>query len=300
MEGRNRVSIALHFGLGREKVKQYINKQIVHKVKVMSQETIDAIVTFFGRDDISRVTGCVRESTKKYGPRRYMNFSFSMAYRIFKAENPTMKVSFSKFHFLKPFNIRLLSKTPLVSSLCVYCQNVKLKLLKLNIPNLTSEYELFCKFTCKRKEGETFSDAKCISKACPKCKNWETALRQQISNVNDMNKAVVWQSWVSRDFKTRDGKPSIRRVLESKCGTVETCTNELIKDDLKHPLKRCSFFEHFNTQMYQQKMYKICRSLCEEGMFIMVQDFSRNRDIFYQFEIKSSYWTRNKSQCIQQ
>ena len=109
-----------------------------------------------------------------------------------------------------------------------------------------------------------------------------------------MNKAVVWQSWVSRDFKTRDGKPSIRRVLESKCGTVETCTNELIKDDLKHPLKRCSFFEHFNTQMYQQKMYKICRSLCEEGVCIMVQDFSRNRDVFYQFEIKSSYWTRKQ------
>ena len=38
-------------------------------------------------------------------------------------------------------------------------------------------------------------------------------------------------------------------------------------------------------------MYKIC---CEEGVCIMVQDFSRNRDVFYQFEIKSSYWTRKQ------
>ena len=109
-----------------------------------------------------------------------------------------------------------------------------------------------------------------------------------------MKKYIVYQVWENKTFETKDGKISTRRVLENKVGTVETCVNDLIKHDLKNPLKRCTFFEHFYTQVYQQKMYKLCKNTAGVGTIIIIMDFSRNRDVLYQFEIKSSYWTRKQ------
>ena len=76
----------------------------------------------------------------------------------------------------------------MISSLCVYCQNVKLKLQAINVPGLTSEYQLFCKLTCKKEAGKTFRNSKCIFKTCPNCKDWEDDLRLQISDKADMDR----------------------------------------------------------------------------------------------------------------
>ena len=182
-------SIRNNFAISGAKAKKLFDgDKIIRNVKRLSQNKIIKIDRFYKRDDISRVTGSLRETTKKHGPRRYMNFPFRVAYKIFKDENPSIQLSFSKFHILKPKNIRTISNTPLISSLCVYCQNVKLKLQAINVSGLTSEYELFCKLTCKKESGKTFRDSKCIFKTCPNCKDWEDYLRLQISDKADIDK----------------------------------------------------------------------------------------------------------------
>ena len=271
-----------------------MKQTVVHNVKRIDHMIVGKVRNFYKRDDISRVTPSVRETTKKFGARRYMNFPFKVAYRIFKIEHPKAKICYSKFHSLKPENIRDVSKSTMISSLCVYCQNVNLKLQKLNIPGLRTEYELFCKCTCKRLPSQKFRNSDCISKKCTICKDWETTLRKEISNKTNMKKEIGYLAWKNKTFSTKDGKKSTRRVLVNEVGTVQKCVDDLINDDLKNPLKRCTFFEHFYTQVYQQKMYKLCKKNAKPGIIIIIMDFSRNRDVLYQDEIKSSYWTRKQ------
>ena len=283
------------FGISREKAKKLVKgANICRKIKAFPTKTINTIRTFYCRDDISRVSPNTRETTKKYGTRRYMRFQFRVAYRIFKLENPETKVSFSKFHSLKPKNIRAVSKTPLISSLCCYCQNVSLKLQAMNCPGLSSEYQLFNQFTCKKEAGNILRKVECMKKTCKDCKHFGRKLREYVSERIDIRKEILYLSWKTKTFETNSGKKSVRRVLKSTRGTIEECLNELIKEDLESTLKRCNFFEHFYGQIYQIKMYKSCHKNLQPGEAMMIQDFSRNRDVFYQSEIKSSYWTRKQ------
>ena len=61
-----------------------------------------------------------------------------------------------------------------------------------------------------------------------------------------------------------------------------------------HPAQRFSFIEHYMAQKFQFKAYKECYSSLKPGQCIMVQDFAKNRDITYQDEIKSAYWTKKQ------
>ena len=58
------------------------------------------------------------------------------------------------------------------------------------------------------------------------------------------------------------------------------------------PAKRFTYVEHFFAQKYQCKVYLDCIYFLKPGQFVMVQDFAKNRDIIYQDEIKSNYWTK--------
>ena len=49
-----------------------------------------------------------------------MNFSVKEAYIVFKSENLEIQVSYSKFNLLRPKNVKVSSKTPLVSCLRGY------------------------------------------------------------------------------------------------------------------------------------------------------------------------------------
>ena len=294
IDGKTYRSICENFGIGRNKAGQYRKKRIIHNLIRMPQQTVSDIHTFYKRDDISRVTPSARETTKKYGPRRYMNFPFKVAYGIFKKENPTTKISFSKFHALKPKNVRDICNSPLISSLCVYCQNVNLILQKLNIPGLRTEYDLFSKYICEKIAPNTFRRADCIFKKCAKCKNWEVPLRNEFQNNTNINKEIIWHVWENQAYTTRAGISSTRRAFTTKSNTVKVCIDELISNHLQKPLIRCTFFEHFYTQIYQQKMYQLCKKNARIGFMIIIQDFSRNREVMYQFEIKSSYWTKKQ------
>ena len=210
------------------------------------------------------------------------------------SENPTIQVSFSKFHSLKPRCVRPRSKTPLISSLCCYCQNICLKLQAMNCPGLSSEYQFFDQFTCKKGEGNILRNAECMYKTCEHCRDWEPCVWKYFSDRIDMKKDIHWLSWITKKCETKNGKTSVRRILKGNDGNIEKCLTELIEKDVKTTLKRCNFFEHYYGHIFQFKMYKLCLNNLQPGAAMIIQDFSKNRDVYYQSEIKSSYWTRRQ------
>ena len=57
-----------------------------------------------------------------------MRFTFKEAYKIFRFENPEIKICFLSFYALRPGNIKALLNTPLLGCVCIYCLNLKLSL----------------------------------------------------------------------------------------------------------------------------------------------------------------------------
>ena len=72
-----------------------------------------------------------------------------------------------------------------------------------------------------------------------------------------MDKEIIWQSWESQSFQTKNGQPSKRRVLVSETGSIGKCLDQLIDKDLKHPLKTCTFFQHFIHRYINKKCIKV-------------------------------------------
>ena len=165
-----------------------------------------------------------------------MIFAIKWAYMIFKQENPEIQVSYSKFHMLKPKNVKISSKTPLISSLCPYCHNIRLKLQKLGIADLKIEHDLFNKLICET-DHTSLENANCISKHCVNCNDWEGKIETLLSSVPNQDKDITWFTWEKGEYTSKNGKKGVRRDLVCKKGTFKKFQEELIEDIL-HPAKK--------------------------------------------------------------
>ena len=259
-----------------QKVKN--QKKLVHKVykKKITQEVIFKIENFYEREDISRVEPSQKKVSKKWGPRKYMNFSVKDAYLTFRSENPEVQVSYSKFHMLRPKNVRVTGKTPLVSSLCPYCLNIRLKLQKLHIPELKMEYDLFNNRVCKTNHKQILENDECISKSCKKCNDWEGTIDTLLADVSTHRNITLYTC--QKDVR-KNGKKGSCRNLVCKTEPFQVFKNELINDVL-HPTQRVTFVEHFMAQKIQLKMYNDCYSYLKPRQCIMVHDFFLKKEKF--------------------
>ena len=52
--------------------------------------------------------------------------------------------------------------------------------------------------------------------------------------------------------------------------------------------------EHHFTHRYQHKIYDDCISSLKPGQCAIVQDFSKNRAIIFQDEVKSNWWNQKQ------
>ena len=98
-------------------------------------------------------------------------------------------------------------------------------------------------------------------------------------------------TWKNVEYFTKNGKKCFRRTLITESGTYDECVAKLINDDIFGPGKNFTFVQHYFTQKYQTKMYNACKANLKSGECLLLQDFSRNRDIFHQDEVKASWWS---------
>ena len=222
----------------------------------ITEDCKKSVAEFYLRDDISRPDPSNRAKTKKLGPRRYMYMPLHMAYTIFKDEfsikwpERKIPVRLAKFKKLRPKNVKCFSQTPHESCLCVYCVNIRHKLVCLrnshpdpkatNLP--TNEGQFYNLLLCPR-ETHTFSNATCVNKECEHCKEWETTIKQTYSTL-DQNSQVTYQFWEKEEYTTKKGKIRTRRTLVQKSETVLDCINNLIKDTIQ-PTRFVTVVRHF-------------------------------------------------------
>ena len=154
------------------------------------------------------------------------------SYQIFRFENPKIKICYSIFYALKPRNIVALLNTPLLGCFCIYCSNVKLKLAKLNISGLSSEYDLFNLLVCKKDDKEQeYKNARCIFNECSK---WESTLMKEITDKLSLNTKITWKVWDTEEVLTKKNKISKPKRLGEESGIVADCMKRLIEKDIKN------------------------------------------------------------------
>ena len=272
---------------GEKMVRKVYNKKI-------TQTIVNDIQNFLSEDDISRVDPSQKHQYKNLGKRRNMSYTMTDAYILFKSKFPEHQVSFSKFNMLRPKNITVASKTPMLSSLCPFCLNIRIKLQKIHIKGVTMEYHLFNKLVCSVTDKlNDFEKESCISKQCEKCQDWAGKIETLLSDVEERDSNISWHTWEREEIIRKNGIKGSSRNFVSKNQPFEVFKNELINDIL-HPLQRVSFVEHFMAQKIQYRMYKDCLDALKVGQCILVQDFAKNRDISFQDLIKENYWTKKQ------
>ena len=287
----NALSARKLFHLSHKKSKEFLSdKPISRKVRKnkIPEKVKSKVKDFFNRCDIVFIN-----PSKPY---KYMRLCFRDAYRQFMKENPNFTISFNKFYELRPKDIlKPVSSTPLQTCLCIYCTNVKLKLEKLGIPELTSQYQLFDHLICKKLTTHEFRNENCIFQKCNTCKNWQESLFKHAYEKNvDLSKTIVWKKWVTEIYDTKSGKQSKRKTLNVKEGSKYDCMKELLETDIQNPNQGFTFIQHFFSQKYQNQIFNQCKKNLEDFEVMIVQDFSNNVDLTHQDQVKGAHWSTNQ------
>lgn len=161
-----------------------------------------------GKKDYATIRN-VKEGKQRV-QKRLMLMTVDEAYHEFIKMYPDLKVSSSKFHYLRPKHIDIVAKTPQNMCCCSYCENMQFvfesisKYLSTEISSLSI---LLQKLVCS---SDNYS---CISGSCANCKNYANGLLQLLRPgcENDQVKLKQWQKVDNftqkvdlRDMKLKD------------------------------------------------------------------------------------------------
>lgn len=105
----------------------FLKKPVQHHLTSNRKKRNDAFNTaksrvvtdFYNRSDITRELSLARNAS----PVKVMECTGAYAFKLFRAENPGLKISFTLFKKLRPADIKPMSKTKLLQCLCEYCIN---------------------------------------------------------------------------------------------------------------------------------------------------------------------------------
>ena len=270
-------------------VKCGVIQRQMRKPKFTPKE-IQSVQEFYDRSDVSRVNPS--RKSKKLGVNiSYMRLTIGKARKKFLKEYPNIKMSYSKFHSLKPKHIKPISKTPLNACSCVYCTNINEKFKVLNIPGLKNEQDLYKQLICKK--TKRFRNHKCIFAECENCKDRKAKI-ELLAITLDMRINVSWKTWEYIDYQQKSGKVVSKKILVTKNGSVRKCLDELIYTDVMKPGKSFTFVQHFFTQSFQFQMYLDNIHALKPGQCLGVQDFARNLEVSFRVEIKAANWSKQQ------
>ena len=252
------------------------------------------IKEFYKRPDISR---CVPQKrfANKDGAGYLMQISISNAWAIFTSENGKI-VSLGRFAALRPRNVRKLSDKHREYCVCVYCTNVRFKLIALSKKKKKAlkktkahESQLMDMLLCEKPSSQLLHNANCINGDCQKCSDYLPTLNNYYSDIPEET-VLTWSRWENR--VRNDGK--IRKECITKSGTKEDLLVEMVNSDIKRPSQGFTFLQHLHTANWQTGKYEHLKKQLPEGWILQVMDFAKNREVTYQDEIKSVYYTQNQ------
>ncbi|XP_071034011.1 uncharacterized protein [Parasteatoda tepidariorum] len=234
------------------------------------QSSIDysKVINFFFRPDIIYTCPGMKDSIcvweggeKKVLQKHYLTMFLREAFSIFKEENPTFNICFSKFCSLRPKNVLLMKNTPSEQCKCKIHENFTLKLKSLRYEYSNRFWEnCLCNINL---------DSKCWKNECAMCQNG-----QLLSKPSNPAETVIWKEWEKTNNKIQ-------------LTTTETCTgalHEKIIDDLPTMMK------HVHIKRIQHAEFEKDKS--NQKTRIMQVDFAMSFSCEYQNEVQSALWSR--------
>ena len=267
-----------------------INRRTLSREKKDRRTYINVkqIRRFYTRPDIARVMPEKRYATKE-GPGFLLLSSVKEVYNRYKTENPQERVSFSTFAALRPRNVRLLKNTHREYCMCIYCMNIRNKLLCLEHarsggPKSISEANLFEMILCPKPSSQKFYSPACIESTCLKCKDYVSTLEAIYKDIPE-GKQLSWNRWERVEKKVE---------LIPKTGTKKCLIKELVSTDILKPSKGTTFIKHFHIAQWQLDQYSFIKENLPQNWVLQVMDFAKNRSINYQEEVKAAFFSNSQ------
>lgn len=274
--------------LNRRTVTRVISKMGKKKRTTVGKEDIQ---NFYKREDVARILPQKRFATKD-GTGYGMQISVKAAHSKYLAENHTKHVSLGKFAALRPKNVRKLAASHREYCACVYCVNIRYKLLVLSrtvkdsSKKKTCEKDIFDILLCSKSDNEHFHKPQCINGECSICENYDWKLQQFYNEIPE-NKVLKWNRWEkSTDSKTK----KVKRIIVIKSGNKGTLLREMVEDIIK-PAQGTTFFKHLHNAQWQNKQFSTLKNTLPQNWTLQIMDFAKNRGVFYQNEIKSAFFS---------
>ncbi|RUS80528.1 hypothetical protein EGW08_011712 [Elysia chlorotica] len=152
-------------GLFKEKAKKTLfsgfSRPKARRPKLKEDRVATAVKVFYTREDISRILPHKQYSTR-HGPAFVMNVTMLLAFRIFKEENSTTKVGYTKFTTLRPRIVRKLV-TNATHLICLSKQGGETR--------VPVEGRLLGFMLCPKPESSKWHKPECLKGSCVICHN---------------------------------------------------------------------------------------------------------------------------------
>ncbi|VVC99723.1 unnamed protein product, partial [Leptidea sinapis] len=234
------------------------------------------IVTFFDRDDISRMTAgkkeCIsQDKTKKQ--RRYLLDSMKNLHKLFEAENT--KVSYSYFCKQRPFWVLIPDVSDRETCLCKTHANIELLLVVLHSRKIIKEKnsaEVINRLCC--------SNTSSLLSRCGTCKD------KKLEYLLDIDEAITYSKWEhKKETYVTKGVEKTKRVIAKVKVTAPPKEAVAIFESLIP-----EFLKHEGTRRWQYTALKDLKSNLKKCEAIVNIDFSENYGYKYHSEVQSFHF----------
>ncbi|ESO91762.1 hypothetical protein LOTGIDRAFT_163120 [Lottia gigantea] len=237
--------------------------------KVLSSDD-KTIVNYYKSDSISRQMPGMKDyvTVRHNGEKeRVQKKPLMEAFRLFKQENPSIKVQKSKFANLRPKEVLPISEKDHTVCCCIYHENFDMLIagISKHVPNLPSSEGVLEKAACRFEKDCYFGD-------CTSCCNMDDVVEDLLENCI-IPEEISDECWVD------DKKIQISKSKEN--AKVELVNQIVIMK------------KHVYIAKIQLRAIKELKTKLDVTEGILQEDFAENFNIKYQNEIMTAHWSSN-------
>ena len=257
-----------------------MNVSLGNHGRALDDEMQTAVINFYYRPDIvytmpgmkDEMVVWDKEGNKERKRKYFLTMFLREAYAIYSSEQ-SESVSFSKFAKLRPQNVLLLKNSPPDQCKCLVHENLRQRLLGLNISYDSSTFvpSIIC---------DANPNSKCWRQECEICADGKLL---QLPATVDPDDSVRWKEWEYEDkLGTND---VVRKILV--CNVKEATAKKLLmmlKENMRHTIT------HVNTKRIQAQDFEDDK-IDDEARILQI-DFAMNYSCEYQNEVQSALWSR--------
>ncbi|XP_037025686.1 uncharacterized protein LOC119077393 [Bradysia coprophila] len=264
--------------------------------RALSSGITDSVISFYERDDVSRMSPNMRDCRKFVDPKtgvkeekqiRYLMYKLSDVYdmfvRHFQNGDDTMEVplKLTKFTELRPNHVKLVNQTPLETCFCIHHSNFIMCCQALNryLPEFPQNGpELERLLICDKPKKN------CWLRSCSVCS--DSQIRKLIEDIVKrsgvrLKSQAKWTQWRKNDETNRFQK----YVIPGKLSDLQSYFMNIMPEFLKHTYTKRSQAATFEKDTQEVRKSK--------GRIALIQiDFAECFNCEAQEEVQSAHWNQ--------